>query len=125
MALNAEEIPAELEDEALSEEELELDSFTIPTLLGAFKPPTSGEEEPPPEHDEMKTENNKIIMLSPKRMKYRKYHRPRSKGVASRGNKIAFGDFALQALEGAWVTSRQIEAGRRSMSRRSASSSGH
>jgi len=61
--LNAEEIPAELEDEALSEEELELDSFTIPTLLGAFKPPTSGEDEPPPEHDEMKTENNKIEII--------------------------------------------------------------
>ena len=39
------------------------------------------------------------------------------KGQAMRGNKIAFGDFALQALEPGWITSRQIEAGRRSMSR--------
>jgi large subunit ribosomal protein L16 len=39
------------------------------------------------------------------------------KGQAMRGNKIAFGDFALQALEPGWITSRQIEAGRRAMSR--------
>ena len=39
------------------------------------------------------------------------------RGVASRGNKIAFGDFALQALEPCWITSRQIEAGRRAMTR--------
>lgn len=39
------------------------------------------------------------------------------KGVANRGNKIAFGDFALQALEPCWMTSRQIEAGRRAMTR--------
>jgi large subunit ribosomal protein L16 len=56
-------------------------------------------------------------MLSPKRTKYRKPHRGRMKGQAMRGNKIAFGDFALQALEPGWVTSRQIEAGRRAMSR--------
>ena len=56
-------------------------------------------------------------MLSPKRIKYRKPHRGRLKGKAMRGNKIAFGDFALQALEPGWITSRQIEAGRRSMSR--------
>ena len=56
-------------------------------------------------------------MLSPKRTKYRKPHRGRMKGQAMRGNKIAFGDFALQALEPGWITSRQIEAGRRSMSR--------
>ena len=56
-------------------------------------------------------------MLSPKRTKYRKPHRGRLKGKAIRGNKIAFGDFALQALEPGWITSRQIEAGRRSMSR--------
>lgn len=56
-------------------------------------------------------------MLSPKRTKYRKPHRGRLKGKATRGNKIAFGDFALQALEPGWITSRQIEAGRRSMSR--------
>ena len=56
-------------------------------------------------------------MLSPKRTKYRKPHRGRLKGKAMRGNKIAFGDFALQALEPGWITSRQLEAGRRSMSR--------
>ncbi len=56
-------------------------------------------------------------MLSPKRTKYRKPQRERLKGKATRGNKIAFGDFALQALEPGWITSRQIEAGRRSMSR--------
>ena len=56
-------------------------------------------------------------MLSPKRTKYRKPHRGRLTGKALRGNKIAFGDFALQALEPGWITSRQIEAGRRSMSR--------
>ena len=56
-------------------------------------------------------------MLSPKRTKYRKPHRGRLKGKAMRGNKIAFGDFALQALEPGWITSRQSEAGRRSMSR--------
>jgi large subunit ribosomal protein L16 len=56
-------------------------------------------------------------MLSPKRTKYRKPHRGRLKGQAMRGNKISFGDFALQALEPGWNTSRQIEAGRRAMSR--------
>jgi large subunit ribosomal protein L16 len=56
-------------------------------------------------------------MLSPKRTKYRKPHRGRLKGQAMRGNTVAFGDFALQALEPGWITSRQIEAGRRAMSR--------
>ena len=56
-------------------------------------------------------------MLSPKRTKYRKPHRGNRKGTALRGNKISFGDFALQALEPGWITSRQIEAGRRAMSR--------
>nr|YP_010732252.1 ribosomal protein L16 [Watanabea sichuanensis]WDY13166.1 ribosomal protein L16 [Watanabea sichuanensis] len=56
-------------------------------------------------------------MLSPKRTKYRKQQRGRMKGKASRGNKIAFGDFALQALEPCWITSRQIEAGRRAITR--------
>ena len=56
-------------------------------------------------------------MLSPKRTKYRKPHRGRLKGQAIRGNKSSFGDFALQALEPGWITSRQIEAGRRAMSR--------
>ena len=56
-------------------------------------------------------------MLSPKRTKYRKPHRGRLKGQAMRGNKISFGDFGLQALEPGWITSRQIDAGRRAMSR--------
>nr|UZA61457.1 ribosomal protein L16 [Hyalogonium fusiforme] len=56
-------------------------------------------------------------MLSPKRTKYRKHHRGSLKGKANRGNTIAFGDFALQALEPCWITSRQIESGRRVLTR--------
>ncbi len=56
-------------------------------------------------------------MLSPKRVKFRKQQRGRMRGVATRGNKIAFGEFALQAQECGWVTSRQIEASRRAMTR--------
>lgn len=56
-------------------------------------------------------------MLSPKRTKYRKQHRGRMSGKALRGNKISFGDFALQSLECNWITSRQIEAGRRAITR--------
>lgn len=56
-------------------------------------------------------------MLSPKRTKYRKYHRGRMKGTATKGNVISFGDFALQALEPTWITSRQIEAARRTITR--------
>jgi len=56
-------------------------------------------------------------MLSPKRTKYRKYHRGRMGGKATRGNEICFGQFALQALEPTWITSRQIEASRRTITR--------
>lgn len=56
-------------------------------------------------------------MLSPKRTKFRKQHRGRMKGKASKGNQIAFGDYALQALEPIWLTSRQIEATRRTITR--------
>nr|ANP26256.1 ribosomal protein L16 [Monotropa hypopitys] len=56
-------------------------------------------------------------MLSPKRTRFRKQHRGRMKGIAYRGNNICFGKYALQALEPAWITSRQIEAGRRAMTR--------
>lgn len=56
-------------------------------------------------------------MLSPKRLKFRKHHRGNLKGKATRGNKIAFGEFALQALEPCWITSRQIESGRRVLTR--------
>lgn len=57
-------------------------------------------------------------MLMPKRTKYRKQMRGRMKGRAGRGNQIAFGDYALQALEPCWMTSRQIEAARRAVMRR-------
>jgi large subunit ribosomal protein L16 len=56
-------------------------------------------------------------MLSPKRTKFRKPHRGHLRGKASRGNKIVFGAFGLQALEPCWITSRQIEAGRRVLTR--------
>nr|QBX00552.1 ribosomal protein L16 [Pelargonium plurisectum] len=56
-------------------------------------------------------------MLSPKKTKFRKEHRGRMKGRSSRGSRISFGKYALQALEPAWLTSRQIEAGRRAMTR--------
>ena len=56
-------------------------------------------------------------MLQPKRVKYRNHHRGRRKGVAVSGRSLAFGDFGLKATENAWVTSRQIEAARRAMTR--------
>jgi large subunit ribosomal protein L16 len=56
-------------------------------------------------------------MLMPKRVKYRKVHRGRRRGVASRGNQVSFGDYGLQALGPAWLNSRQIEAARRAIVR--------
>ncbi len=56
-------------------------------------------------------------MLLPKRVKYRRVHRGRLTGEAHRGNKISHGEFGLQALEPAWITSRQIEAARIAMTR--------
>jgi len=56
-------------------------------------------------------------MLSPKRTKYRKFHRNRMKGKATRGNEVTFGKYGLQALEPSWITSRQIEAARRTITR--------
>nr|YP_009511300.1 ribosomal protein L16 [Gracilariopsis longissima]AXI97177.1 ribosomal protein L16 [Gracilariopsis longissima]UAD89093.1 ribosomal protein L16 [Gracilariopsis longissima] len=56
-------------------------------------------------------------MLSPKRTKFRKQHRGRMTGRASKGNKIAFGKYALQTLEPVWLTARQIEATRRTITR--------
>ena len=56
-------------------------------------------------------------MLMPNRVKYRKRHRGRMKGLAARGNKVDFGDFGLQALEPAWITNPQIEAARVALSR--------
>src|SRR5678816_4874673 len=52
------------------------------------------------------------MAMMPKRTKFRKQHRGRLKGFATRGNKVAFGDFGLQALDWGWITGRQIEAGR-------------
>ena len=56
-------------------------------------------------------------MLLPKRVKYRRVHRGRLKGKASRGNFVAYGDFGLMATEPAWITSNQIEAARVAMTR--------
>ena len=56
-------------------------------------------------------------MLMPKRVKYRRVHRGRMKGKAHRGNTITYGEYGLQALEPAWITSNQIEAARRAMTR--------
>ena len=56
-------------------------------------------------------------MLMPSKVKYRKQQRGRMRGTALRGSSIAFGDFALQAMEPGWVTARQIEAGRIAMTR--------
>ena len=56
-------------------------------------------------------------MLMPKRVKYRRVHRGRMTGVASRGNKVAYGEFGIQAMEPGWITGNQIEAARIAMTR--------
>ncbi|HET9333472.1 MAG TPA: 50S ribosomal protein L16 [Gemmatimonadota bacterium] len=56
-------------------------------------------------------------MLMPKRVKFRKQHRGRRKGLAQRGNQISFGEYGLVALDPAWVTNRQIEAARVALTR--------
>ncbi len=56
-------------------------------------------------------------MLSPKRTKYRKMQRGRLKGKAFRNNTLTYGSFGIQALEPVWLTSRQIEAARRTLTR--------
>lgn len=56
-------------------------------------------------------------MLLPKRTKFRKQHRGRRAGRATRGNTVAFGDYGLVALEAGWITNRQIEAARIAMTR--------
>lgn len=56
-------------------------------------------------------------MLLPKRTKFRKLHRGRLKGIATKGNTVVFGEYGIQALEPTWLTSRQIEATRRSITR--------
>jgi large subunit ribosomal protein L16 len=52
------------------------------------------------------------MSLMPKRTKYRKQHRGRLNGMATRGNTVSFGDFGLQSLDWGWVTGRQLEAAR-------------
>jgi len=52
------------------------------------------------------------MAMMPKRVKFRKSQRGKMKGLAQRGNYVAFGDFGLQALEQVWLTAQQIEAGR-------------
>ncbi len=54
-------------------------------------------------------------MLQPKRVKYRKVQRGKIRGKAQSGNTLSFGDFGLQAVEGSWLSARQIEAARRAI----------
>ncbi len=56
-------------------------------------------------------------MLQPKSYKYRKQHRGRLKGIASKGTKVSFGEYGLKAQESSWISARQIEAARRVMTR--------
>lgn len=56
-------------------------------------------------------------MLTPKRTRYRKQHKGRIRGIASRGSELEFGDYGLQALEVGKITSRQIEASRIALNR--------
>jgi len=56
-------------------------------------------------------------MLMPKKVKYRKSQRGRMRGKAARGNSLSFGEFGLQALEPCWMTARQLEAGRITITR--------
>src|ERR1700690_4347545 len=61
--------------------------------------------------------SEKIPMLMPKKVKYRKQQRGRRKGKAWRGGSLAFGEYGLKAMENAWITDRQIEASRVAISR--------
>src|SRR5213595_2540932 len=56
-------------------------------------------------------------MLSPKRVKFRKRFKGRTKGLATRGNEVSFGHYGLKAMEPGWITSRQIEAARVALTR--------
>ena len=56
-------------------------------------------------------------MLAPKRIKYRKTFKGRTKGIARRGNTVAFGEFGLMTLSPGWISNRQIEAARVAMTR--------
>lgn len=57
-------------------------------------------------------------MLAPKKVKYRKPHRGNRRGMAGRGNTVAFGTYGLKALENGWITSRQIESARVALTRK-------
>ncbi len=57
-------------------------------------------------------------MLAPRKVKFRKPHRGNRKGMAARGNAVAFGTYGLKALENGWITSRQIESGRIAIARK-------
>jgi large subunit ribosomal protein L16 len=57
------------------------------------------------------------MLLAPSRFKYRKQHRGRMRGTATRGNTLSFGEFGLQALEPCWLESRQIESARIALTR--------
>lgn len=56
-------------------------------------------------------------MLMPNKVKYRKLQKGRTRGVATRGNELSFGDYGIKALEHGWITNRQIEAARIAMTR--------
>ncbi|MBI4544950.1 MAG: 50S ribosomal protein L16 [Gemmatimonadetes bacterium] len=56
-------------------------------------------------------------MLAPKRVKYRKQQKGRTRGMATRGHTVAFGDYGLQSTEPAWISNRQIEAARVALTR--------
>jgi len=57
------------------------------------------------------------MLLQPKKVKHRKWQKGRSKGIESRGNKLAFGSFGLKAMEAKWIRASQIEAARRAITR--------
>jgi len=56
-------------------------------------------------------------MLAPKRIKFRKQFKGKTRGIATRGNAVSFGEFALMSMEPGWITNRQIEASRVAMTR--------
>ena len=56
-------------------------------------------------------------MLAPKRVKFRKMMKGRTRGFATRGNRVSFGEFGLMALEPGWISNRQIEAARVALTR--------
>lgn len=58
-----------------------------------------------------------MVMLQPKKTKYRRQQKGRMKGNAQRGNQLAFGSFGIKALEESWITGRQIEAARQAITR--------